>query len=296
MKKNVFNVFFAGMISVALACGIAMIGCDAGDDDPPGAPTKYTVTFNANGGSVSPSSVTVEAGKTVSSLPTPTKTDGATVFWGWYATNGTTNNDWGSSFTTATVVTADREVFARWGDTAPTKYTVTFNADGGSVTPSSIQVVSGDTAGTLPIPTKTGYAFDGWFTAQHGGGTPFTAATPVTAALTVYAKWTAGTDTVPAPGRGTVTLIYPEDAAVDAFSDAIILSKNGADGKPTQHALTVNGEYGSYRWRVDGTIKANSESIVLNAADYGAGIRQISVEVTRNGVIYAKSGSFTVEQ
>jgi uncharacterized repeat protein (TIGR02543 family) len=51
--------------------------------------------------------------------------------------------------------------------------------------------VSGTTI-TLPTaPTKTSYDFAGWFTAVNGGGTQFTAATPVTANITVYAKWTA---------------------------------------------------------------------------------------------------------
>jgi hypothetical protein len=31
----------------------------------------------------------------------------------------------------------------------------------------------------------------GWFTAQNGGGTAFLATAPVTAGITVYAKWTA---------------------------------------------------------------------------------------------------------
>ena len=39
-------------------------------------------------------------------------------------------------------------------------------------------------------PTRSNYAFGGWYTAQDGGGTEFTASTPVSAAITVYAKWT----------------------------------------------------------------------------------------------------------
>jgi uncharacterized repeat protein (TIGR02543 family) len=44
--------------------------------------------------------------------------------------------------------------------------------------------------GTLPAdPDRTGYTFEGWFTAQNDGGTQFTAATAVAANITVYAKW-----------------------------------------------------------------------------------------------------------
>ena len=42
-------------------------------------------------------------------------------------------------------------------------YTVTFNADGGTVSPASKQVLYGSKYGTLPTPTKTGETFYGWF-------------------------------------------------------------------------------------------------------------------------------------
>ncbi|MDR0568637.1 MAG: InlB B-repeat-containing protein [Spirochaetaceae bacterium] len=69
--------------------------------------------------------------------------------------------------------------------------TVTFNPAGGTVNPTSVQVNSGETVGTLPAAERSGYTFGGWYTEQNGGGTQFTATTPVTANITVYAKWTA---------------------------------------------------------------------------------------------------------
>ncbi|GHU71023.1 hypothetical protein FACS189450_06390 [Spirochaetia bacterium] len=182
MRKKAL-VFLTAVVAVST---VFLMGCPT---DPP--PTEYTVTFNANGGTVATESVKVETGKTVSSLPTPTKVSGDTIFWGWFSKDGT-GGDWGSAFTSSTVVTGDITVYARWGNTAaPTLFTVTLNADGGTVTPTSIQVLSGDTVGTLPTPTKSGNTFGGWYTAQNGGGTAFTAASAVSASITVYAKWTA---------------------------------------------------------------------------------------------------------
>lgn len=71
--------------------------------------------------------------------------------------------------------------------------TVTF--DGRSATtqpvPASKIVVEGETVGTLPTaPTKTGCTFAGWYTGIVGSGTVFTASTPVTGDITVYALWT----------------------------------------------------------------------------------------------------------
>jgi uncharacterized repeat protein (TIGR02543 family) len=184
MRRN--KIFLLGMPALALVFGLTVMGCDNGTTTP----TEYTVTFNPNGGTVTTESIPVEEGKTVDSLPTPSKTSGDTVFWGWYTETGTGGN-WGIPFTTLTVITSDITVYARWGSSASTKITVTFDADAGTVTPTSISVITGDKAGALPIPTKPGNTFGGWYTAKNGGGTAFTATSTVTAAITVYAKWTA---------------------------------------------------------------------------------------------------------
>ena len=80
----------------------------------------------------------------------------------------------------------------------PPSWTVSFDARGGNVSPASRSVVSGSAIGTLPVPTRFGYAFDGWFT-EASGGTQVTAATVVTANVTFYAHWTKETTPVP-PG------------------------------------------------------------------------------------------------
>jgi len=165
---------------------IVVAGCNTPTD-----PVEHTVTFNANGGTVSPPDVTVKNGGTVASLPTPVKTSGDTIFWGWFTKNGA-GGDWGNPFTAITPVTTDIIVYARWESAAPpTPYTITFNADGGTVTPTNKQVLPGDPAGDLPIPTKSNNTFGGWYTGQNGGGSVFTSATIVTGDITVYAKWTA---------------------------------------------------------------------------------------------------------
>jgi uncharacterized repeat protein (TIGR02543 family) len=185
-NKRVFSGFLLMLIGGVFMSGI--VGCDNGTTNS--TITQYTVTFNANGGQVSPSTKTVEEGKTLSSLPTPTKTSGDTIFQGWYTKDGT-NNGWGTEFTKTTIVNSDITVYARWGSVALVKYTVTFNPDGGTVNPTTIQVNSGDPAGALPVPKKDNNTFDGWWTEQNGGGTRFTETTSVDGNTTVYAKWTA---------------------------------------------------------------------------------------------------------
>ena len=51
------------------------------------------------------------------------------------------------------------KLYAQWqGNT----YTLTFNSNGGTVTPTSKQVICGEPIGELPIPEREGYTFNGW--------------------------------------------------------------------------------------------------------------------------------------
>ena len=77
----------------------------------------------------------------------------------------------------------------------PTLYTVTFDANGGSVTPASATQASAGAAVTLPTPTRSGYNCTGWYTATSGGtkrGDAGGSYTP-TASETIHAQWSAKT-------------------------------------------------------------------------------------------------------
>ena len=69
-------------------------------------------------------------------------------------------------------------------------HTVTFDANGGSVEPSSVNVTCGSTT-TLPTPTRSTYSFDGW--KKNGTGSLIAAGTttdPITSNVTYVAQWT----------------------------------------------------------------------------------------------------------
>ena len=68
-------------------------------------------------------------------------------------------------------------------------HTVTFDANGGAIEPTSTQVDAGSNIGTLPTPmAPTGKTFDGWYTASTGGTKITTSYIPTTN-VTVYAHW-----------------------------------------------------------------------------------------------------------
>ena len=141
----------------------------------------YTITFNPNGGTVSPTSATTKKG-VLESLPTPTR-DGYT-FDGWY-----TARDGGNLVSLSREFDGDTTLYAHWTSTAaeepsgPPPYTITFDPAGGRV---AITMDVTDANGyllTLPAAQRTGYILDGWYlgSEQVSNGTKFTKDTTITA-------------------------------------------------------------------------------------------------------------------
>ena len=66
-----------------------------------------------------------------------------------------------------------------------------FDANGGSCATKSIEVKLGKAYGTLPVPTREGFTFDGWYTSASGGS-KITSSSEVYIAgdHTLYAHWT----------------------------------------------------------------------------------------------------------
>jgi uncharacterized repeat protein (TIGR02543 family) len=164
---------------------------------------SYTVTWNANGGTVSPASVSKTHGSTLGTLPTPTRAATAEysyTFAGWFtAASG------GTQISSTTTITGNVTYYAHWTATKRS-YTVTFNGNGGGTpSPSTITKEYNVALGTLPTCTRTGYTFLGWYTASSGG-TKISTTTVVTKDITYYAQWSINSYTLTFnPNGGTVT-------------------------------------------------------------------------------------------
>lgn len=159
---------------------------------------EYKVTLNLNGGNINEEdNLTSYSYGIAETLPTPNRI--GYTFAGWYTTNDFT----GDAVTgIAATETGDKTFYAKWNVGT---FTVTFNAIGGTVDTASKQVDYDATYGDLPTPTKTGYAFDGWYTGENGG-TLITADSTVQimADLILYAHWTAITYKVVYKANGGV--------------------------------------------------------------------------------------------
>jgi uncharacterized repeat protein (TIGR02543 family) len=152
--------------------------------------TICTVTYDAEGGVVSPPNKTIIPDQPYGTLPTPTRT--GYTFGGWW--NG--DNGTGTQVMKDTIVTneSNHKLYAKW---VGNPYTVTFEPEGGAVSPTSNVVTFGAYYGALPTPTRTGYAFAGWWSDHNGAGTQITLFTTVKSATNhnVYANWVSDTPT-----------------------------------------------------------------------------------------------------
>jgi uncharacterized repeat protein (TIGR02543 family) len=76
-------------------------------------------------------------------------------------------------------------------------YTLTFNTNGGTTPIASKSVTYNSAYGTLPTPTRTGYTFNGWYTAASGGTKKTSSSTYSTIGnSTLYAHWSPITYTI----------------------------------------------------------------------------------------------------
>ncbi len=147
---------------------------------------NYTVTFNPNGGSVSPTSKTVTYSSTYGTLPTPTRS--GYTFAGW----GTTSSG-GTQVTSSTKVTtaSNHTLYAQWSKNT---YTLSFNANGGSGGPSPLTGLSGYTIPST-LPTRFGYTFKGWARSSTSTSVELTPGSSIglSANTTLYAVWESAT-------------------------------------------------------------------------------------------------------
>jgi uncharacterized repeat protein (TIGR02543 family) len=148
-------------------------------------PNTYTVTFDAKNGTVDIGSKVVTYGEGYGTLPIPSRM--GYTFEGWWGGAGSAEFEVAAD----TVVTepADHTLCAKW---TPNTYTVTFDAAGGVINVWSKTVTYDEVYGILPVPSRMGYAFSGWYAAENDIDMDVTEDLPMTTAAnhTLHARWT----------------------------------------------------------------------------------------------------------
>lgn len=267
---------------------------------------KYGVSYNANGGTVSPANALYEG--TALTLPTPT--NGSKTFEGWFtaAEGGTKVGTGGDSYTP----TANIELFAQWSN----NILVTYNANGGSADTNSA-TYDNVTPITLPTATWAGHQFNGWYTAASGGtkagnaGASYTPTEPVT----LYAQWTAYTVTYNANGgsvssasasagsNGSVTLPTPTRTGYTfngwytAASGGTKIGNAGASYTPTAN-ITLYAQWKVNSYKVTITTSNSSTAVSVNGTTVNNGGSVAYNSVVKVVLSYSESNSltFTVKQ
>ena len=195
MQKRLSKIV-ALLVALAMCFGL-MTACAPDDPESDPEPTTYTVTFDANGGTLSGSAtVEVEEGEKITGAPTASR-DGYT-FDGWF-TAATGGDE--VSLSTYTV-TADVTLYAQYTEDKepepepePTMFTVTFDANGGTLEGSAtVEVEEGAKIEGAPTAVKEGSTFNGWFDAATGGNAVDLSAYTVTKDVTLYAQYTEDLD------------------------------------------------------------------------------------------------------
>lgn len=134
---------------------------------------EYTATFVTNGGSA----VASITGSVVEGAPASTREFYALE--GWYLDEGLTQK---AQFPYE--MSGNTTFYAKW-TLAENAAVVTFDYAGGNGTETSRIVTKGGKVGELPVPTRAGFEFVGWFDGEN----EVTADTEVNANTTLIAKW-----------------------------------------------------------------------------------------------------------
>ena len=216
-----------------------------------------TVTFDANGGTGAPASVTGAAGNVVIPKDTPTRKN--YTFLGWSTSKTATSATYkpGVIYRSSTSTT----LYAIW---KRKQITVTFDANGGTGAPASVTGAAGNVVIPKDTPTRKNYTFLGWATSKTATSATYKPSATYTGTtnITLYAIWE----------QTYVTLSYDANGGTGAPSTqkvAIGQKVTISTTKPTRN------EYKFLGW--------NSEK---NAKD-AQYLPNASITLKRNMVIYA---------
>ena len=141
---------------------------------------------------------------------------------------------------------------------APKTYVVTFNANGGSVSTSSKTVTNGSTYDNLPLPTRLGYTFDGWYTSASGGTKIIDSSeVSLSANQTLYAHWIPSYSLSFSPNSVTIE---------EGESQTVTISYTNNDFEYFNHNITFNNKVISVKW---GTQVGHSIPLTITGLSVG---------------------------
>ena len=199
---------------------------------------KYTITFNANGGSGNMTSQIVTANIQTKINENIFKRDNYT-FTGWKDGNG---NSYVNGQTI--IITNNITLYAQWrqNSTTPSNCTITFNGNGSTKGKMTSQTVKSniDTTINSNLFSKDGNTFIGWNTNADGSGNAYSnnGSINITSNITLYAQWKANNYTVTFDKNGGSGSV-PKSVTATFGKKMPIIDNN----IPTKSGYAFNGWY-----------------------------------------------------
>ena len=217
-------------------------------------PVTYTISYNANGGSGAPSNQTKTHGTDLKLSGTkPTRSGYTFVNWNTKSDGSGTSYASGATYNTNANIT----LYAIWkanssgGDTT-TKYTVSYNANGGSGAPGNqVKTKGSNLKLSSTKPTRSGFAFVNWNTKSDGTGKSYapSATYSTDANLTLYAIWKTNASGGPVTKKYTVKF----DANGGTGTTKEVVCTYGSKCTLTGNAFTRDGyEFTGWNTKSDG--------------------------------------------
>ena len=177
----------------------------------------YRPKFETNGGNYTDFpdyAIQDTASYTIETLPTVTKEN--CTFKGWYLEGEPDTNPLSNGATVD--LSSGKIIEARW--TPNTYIEVTLDANTGSLgnAVNPIKVYKNTKIGALPVPTKDGYDFMGWYTDTQGEGTKYTADSTVgEQPVTLHAVWAERKYTVTFTAIGNNAFLNDENLTLGVY-------------------------------------------------------------------------------
>ena len=222
---------------------------------------EYNVTVTGGKATVGASTDAIskaEVGATVTL--TANKAPDGKVFDKWVV-NGVVVADANSATTTFVMSAGNVTAEATYKNIPVVTYKVTFEANGGSVTPTTATTAADGKLTSLPTPARSGYTFNGWYTED---GTKVDTAYAFNADTTIYAQWTS----IPIPTPIYTPPTYQVESVVSKDADgSVSFSQNSAKKGDAVTITVIPDRY----YKVDGVTVKDASGKEIAVTDNGDG-------------------------
>ena len=237
---------------------------------------SYTLTYDANGGTGAPAKQTGSGNVTIPS-EVPEKANCTFAGWAEKADAASAQYQPGEKYD----LNKNSTLYAVWtncDDPSATKYTLTYDANGGTAAPAK-QTGSGSVKISSTAPTRSGYTFLGWAEkadateAQYGKGTVIT----LDRNITLYAVWKKNS-TNPSTPDNPIPVDLPKADLIQGNPES---KQKEYDYKTTVIFTAQVPDGGTAQWYVDG--KESGKGNVLVVSDMTSDYTVTVVVTDRNG-------------